>query len=205
MDKNTAASLIQEGGKLLGEGIRLAMSRPKPVAARCQEAPEKAEKPSPPQYSAPRSLPTSAETTRELKRRLARELYRAELDLAGGLKIAGKACDCLEYKHSVGLEAAAEELISQDPSNPVYKNIVQWLNNNLNKVTVSAIQSGKYDAEYPQMAAQFKEFRKKVVGTDAEAPKPQPAPTISLEQAQEIAAKQAKEEVTRRWYSAGKK
>jgi len=39
-------------------------------------------------------LPTPEETTSELKRRLAKELYRAELDLSGGLRIAGKPCDC---------------------------------------------------------------------------------------------------------------
>lgn len=225
VDKGTQATLIQEGSKLFGDLIRLAASRPR-LAPRTEECagsegsvqPQVQEKP----VSIPvdsvrtvgRVLPTSAETTHELKRRLARELYRAELDLAGGLKIAGKACDCLEYKHSVGLEAAAEELVSQDPGNPVYKEILHWTNDNLPKVTVEAIQSGKFDKEYPQMAAKFKEFRKRVVGTDAT---PQPGSsfktvpiqtatsTLTLEEAQEIAARKAREEVRIKWVSVEKK
>ena len=205
MDANTKATLIQEGGKLISDGIRLMMSKPKvSTVARCEEAPVK-ETRALPQPAVIRTLPTSAETTHELKRRLARELYRAELDLAGGLKIAGKACDCLEYKHSLGLEAAAEELISQDPGNPVYKEIIQWLNTNLGKLTVEAIQSGKYDADYPRMALQFKEFRKRVVGTDSMIPGTKTVPTLTLEEAKKMAADQAAAEVERKWNSVGKK
>jgi hypothetical protein len=213
MDTATKASLIQEGGKLLSDGIRLLMAKPKTAVAHCEERPAQVvNKPapstglsSPPAPAVVRTLPTRDETTHELKRRLARELYRAELDLAGGLKIAGKACDCLEYKHSVGLEAAAEELISQDPGNPVYKEIVQWTKDNLAKVTVEAIQSGKYDADYPRMALQFKEFRKRVVGTSETGPRPRPAPTMTLEEAKKMAADQAAAEVERKWNSVGKK
>jgi hypothetical protein len=110
-------------------------------------------------------LPTTEETTAELKRRLAKELYRAELDLSSKLRIAGKPCDCLDSKHTLGLEAAAEELIAQEPGNPVYTEILQWIKNNHPKVTIEAIVSGKYDSEYPQMAAEFKGFRKRIMGT----------------------------------------
>jgi len=40
------------------------------------------------------ALPNTAETTTELRRRLGKELYRMELDLVGGGRIAGKPCDC---------------------------------------------------------------------------------------------------------------
>ena len=86
------------------------------------------------------NMPTREETSRELKRRLARELYKAELDLAAGLLIAGKPCDCLDVKHSLEIEATAEEMISQEPDNPVYREIVQWLKDNLDKVSVQAIR-----------------------------------------------------------------
>ena len=110
-------------------------------------------------------LPTKEETTVELKRRLAKELYRAELDLSSKLRIAGKPCDCLDSKHTLGLEAAAEELIAQEPGNPVYTEILQWIKNNHPKVTIEAIVSGKYDSEYPQMASEFKGFRKRIMGS----------------------------------------
>jgi len=150
------------------------------------------------------SLPTQAETTAELKRRLAKELYKAELDLSGGLKIAGKACDCLDAKHTLLLEAVAEELISQDPANSVYSNIVQWVKNNQPKVTIEAIQSRRYDKEYPQMAAQFKNFRKRVMGTAAFSAMEESAPAITLEEAKKIAAAEAEKEVETRWESQEK-
>lgn len=110
-------------------------------------------------------LPTPEETTSELKRRLGKELYRAELDLSNKLRIANRPCDCLESKHTLGLEATAEELIAQEPGNPVYTEILQWIKNNHPKVTIEAIVSGQYDDEYPQMAAEFKGFRKRIMGT----------------------------------------
>jgi hypothetical protein len=110
-------------------------------------------------------LPTREETTAELKRRLAKELYRAELDLASKLRISGKPCDCLDSKHTLGMEAAAEELIPQEPNNPVYSEILQWIKNNHSKVSIEAIVSGQYDSEYPQMASEFKGFRKRIMGT----------------------------------------
>ena len=70
-----------------------------------------------PQGTSTAVLPTPEETTQELKRRLGKELYRAELDLSNKLRIAGKPCDCLDAKHTLGLEAVAEELIAQEPSN----------------------------------------------------------------------------------------
>jgi hypothetical protein len=110
-------------------------------------------------------LPTPEETAAELKRRLGKELYRAELDLSNKLRIAGKPCDCLESKHTLGLEAAAEELIAQEPGNPVYTEILQWIKNNHPKVTIEAIVSGQYDNEYSRMASEFKGFRKRIMGT----------------------------------------
>lgn len=110
-------------------------------------------------------LPTTEETTAELKRRLAKELYRAELDLSNKLRIAGKPCDCLESKHTLMLEAAAEELIASEPDNPVYFEIIDWIKQNQLKVTIEAISTGKYDEEYPRMAAEFKGFRKRLLGS----------------------------------------
>ena len=128
-----------------------------------------------PKYQA--ELPTSAETTQELKRRLGKELYRAELDLSNKLRIAGKPCDCLDSKHTLGLEAAAEELIAQEPNIPVYPEIMGWIKLNQHKLSIEAIVSGQYDEEYPRMAAEFKGFRKRIMGTTVltamVAPKPQ--------------------------------
>ena len=140
-------------------------------------------------------MPTAEETTQELKRRLGRELYKAELDFSGGLNIAGKPCDCLDNKHRLGIEAEAEELIASDPRNHVYQEIIQWFKDNGHKLTIPAIVSGEYKQEYSLMANQFKEFRKRVLGTaafDALVPASQ---EITLEDARKIAATEAADKV----------
>ena len=110
-------------------------------------------------------LPTKEETTLYLKKRLALELYKAEIDLADKLKIFGKPCDCMEYKHNLEIQAVAEELIPKEPDNPVYGDIIKWLDDNADKVTLEASASGVYDDEYPKMAKLFGDFRKRAVGT----------------------------------------
>ena len=110
-------------------------------------------------------LPTKEETTLYLKKRLALELYKAEIDLADKLKIFGNPCDCMDYKHNLEIQAVAEELVPKEPENPVFSEIVKWLNDNAEKVTLEASASGVYDDEYPQMAELFSDFRKRTVGT----------------------------------------
>lgn len=156
-----------------------------------------------PQSVSQYSLPTTEETTRELKRRLAKELYRAQLDLSAKLRIAGKPCDCLESKHTLGLEATAEELIASEPDNAVYFEILEWLKQNQPKLTIEAISTGKYDDEYPRMAAEFKGFRKRIMGTTTLSAMIEPE--MTLEEAKKMAAKEAEKEVEKRWQSQEKK
>lgn len=206
MDKYFAASLIQEGSKLVSDGIRLLMARSRKVSRHEEERdtyPTTTREVSSLQPVI--NLPTREETNQELKRRLARELYRAELDLAGGLKIAGKPCDCLSNKHTLGLEAMAEELISADPNSSVYSEILQWIKDNSHKLTVEAIDSNKYAQEYPELASQFKDFRKRILGTDAFRAMVESPSSMTLEEAKKIAAEQASKEVERQWHSAEKK
>ena len=210
MDANLQAFLYREGSKTVSAIIGL-VSRPRQKPAAEESLKETSgEKPATPppsplpvasvakviQPQAPGvSLPTAEETTQELKRRLGRELYKAELDFSAGLLIAGKPCDCLDNKHRLGIEAEAEELIASDPRNPVYQEIIQWFKDNGHKLTIPAIVSGEYKPEYSLMANQFKEFRKRVLGTaafDALAPASQ---EITLEDAKKIAANEAADKV----------
>lgn len=154
-----------------------------------------------PQYD----LPTSEETAQALKRRLGKELYRAELDLSNKLRIAGKPCDCLDTKHTLGLEAAAEELIAQEPDSTVYPEIMDWIKRNQPKLGIEAIVSGQYDEEYPRMAAEFKGFRKRIMGTTALTAMVEPKEQITLEEAKKIAAEEVVKEVEEKWHSQEKK
>jgi len=207
------ARLIEEGGRVVGSFLRMMVSRPRKTSTEPEEETVESASatvtvrpavtsivstPTPPSAI---SLPTSAETTVELKRRLGRELYKAELDLAAGLLIANKPCTCLESKHSLQLEAAAEELIPEDPGNSVYLDIIQWIKANQHKVTVEAIHSKKYAAEYPRMSNEFKNFRKRVMGTVATSE----GAHITLDEAKKLAAEEAEKEVEKQWHLAERK
>jgi len=110
------------------------------------------------------AVPTTEETIAQLKRRLGKELYKLELDLANELRINGKPCDCLNSKHSLLFEAVAEELIPLDPHNPIYREILDWVTTAMPRGTFEAISSGRYDAEYPLMASEVRDFRKRLLG-----------------------------------------
>jgi len=206
MEPSIKAQLFEQGGQILSDLARALINRPPSPRKEPEDKPVERSmlvssyRPDP--NTSGIALPTAEETTIELKRRLAKELYRMELDLAAGLKIAGKPCDCGSNKHTLMLEAAAEELISQDPSNAsIYKSIIIWIHDNASKIVPSAIQSGKYDSEYPRMANEFKMFRKGVLGSVAD-PVEASSDTgagITLEQAKKLAAEEAAREVERQW------
>ena len=108
-------------------------------------------------------MPTTAETLAELKRRLGKELYRAEMDLQGGARIAGKPCDCLSAKHRGGIEATAEELMSYE-RNPVYGQVIDWFNQHAPEFEPAEI--AKRPPEYYQgLAPEVRALRKQVVTT----------------------------------------
>jgi hypothetical protein len=199
MKRTVIKFLLEEGGKVASDLLRLKMAAPKKPRIN-KETEEEPVVPNV-QYNMTNevSLPSHEETTAELKRRLAKELYKAELDLASGLLIANKPCDCLDNKHTLFLEATSEELIPQDPGNTVYQEIIQWIKENQHKVTVEAISACTYKTEYPQMAAKFKEFRKRVMGTAALSAMVGTNPTVTLDDAKKIAATAAKKEVERLW------
>jgi len=112
------------------------------------------------------SLATTEETVADLNKRLAKELYRFQLDLAAGCKIAGKPCDCCEKHPLFAIESMVEELVPMDPGNPTYAALGQWIKANADKLTLEASASGKYDQEYPHMAATMRAFRKDLMGTE---------------------------------------
>jgi len=119
---------------------------------------------SPVAVSARIAMPTTAETVDELKRRLGKELYRMELDLLGGGRIAGKSCDCLSRKHHLGLEATAEELIPMD-GNLAYGQIMSWLDSHKEEFEPEEIEK-RPPEHYQAMAKEVRRFRKDIMGTE---------------------------------------
>ncbi len=122
--------------------------------------------PPPAQTVAPATLkgPSTEETVADLRHRLAKELYRLELDLLTGGRIAGRPCDCFS-KHAFGLEALAEELMSMD-RDPVYGEVIAWLREREPEFTPAAI--AQTEASYYQgLAPTVRGFRKRVLGASA--------------------------------------
>ena len=194
MDPATKARLLEEGGKIVGSFLRVVVSRPRKSSTGTKEELTESSQPTALPQPSGVSLPTAEETLQELKERLYEEIYTAERDLSVGLLIAGKPCRCLEYKHRLKIQALAKELIPEDPNNIVYSDIIQWLTDNQDKVNTQAIASGKYKQEYPHMAAQFKEFRKRLERTMAPSTTKSASPVPSFDDAWKVVEQQAKKD-----------
>ncbi len=109
-------------------------------------------------------LANTQETTEELKRRLGKELYRLELDLQNGGRIAGKVCDCLSKKHAFGLEATSEELMSYD-TRPVYGQVISWIKKR--EPVFQPEEIAKHEPDYYRaMIPEVRALRKEVMGTE---------------------------------------
>lgn len=120
--------------------------------------------PAPAMAPLPPALPSTAETVEELHRRLGKELYRVEMDLQGGARIAGKPCDCLSRsKHLGGLEATAEELMSYG-KNPTLGKVVDWANRHAMEFEPTEIAK-REPAYYQGLAPEVRALRKEVMGT----------------------------------------
>lgn len=109
-------------------------------------------------------LATTSDTLEELKRRLGKELYKLELDLQGGLRIAGKPCDCASAKHNFGVEATAEELIAYE-KNPIYGQVIDWYRSHLPEFQPSEIIKHP-ESHYQSLVPELRAFRKQVMGTE---------------------------------------
>lgn len=148
--------------------------------------------------SPPISLPTTEQTVQELKRRLGKEIYRMEMDLQAGGRIANRPCDCLSHKHTLGLEATAEELMSYE-RNPIYGEIVSWLR--AHQAEFEPAEIAKHSPSYYQgLAPEVRRFRKQVMGTETISILARPGERLTLDEAKRLAAEEAAKEVERKWH-----
>jgi len=77
-------------------------------------------------------------------------------------RIFGKPCDCGQFKHLLELEGFAEETIPMVDNPDVYYRILEVGKELEPKVTLEAIGSGHYDAEYPKYAKLYRGFCKEL-------------------------------------------
>ncbi len=78
------------------------------------------------------------------------------------LKIKGIPCDCLPSKHFKLLKAFIKETIPMVEDPGVYYQVLAWLEEVEPKSTYEANKSGLYDAEYPRMAYEARNFVKEI-------------------------------------------
>lgn len=117
-----------------------------------------------PHTATPITIETASteETIADLKRRLGKELYRLELDLLTGGRIAGRPCDCFS-KHTLGLEAITEELMTMD-RDPVYAETIAWLREREPEFPLAAVAQTE-PSYYQGLAPTVRGFRKRVLAT----------------------------------------
>ena len=150
-------------------------------------------------------MPTTAETIGDLRMRLARELYRLELDLLSGGRIASRPCDCLEKHSSLGVKALAEELIPMSRA-PLYGTILSWVDKHTPEFKVKEVAKNEPDY-YRAMAPEVRTFRKQLMETESlgTIPPEKKESQLSLDEAKKLAAEKAAKEVERVWHSQEKK
>lgn len=146
------------------------------------------------------SLPTTAETIGDLRMRLARELYRLELDLLSGGRIASRPCDCLEKHSSLGVKALAEELIPMSRA-PLYGTILSWVDKHTSEFKVEEVAKHEPDY-YRALAPEVRTFRKQLMGTESlgTIPTEEKGSRLTLDEAKRLAAEEAAKEVGRVWH-----
>lgn len=120
------------------------------------------------QESSTRSSVTPEETLDYQKREIGKELYKLERHLSQGCRIFNKPCDCCA-KHSL-LEGLAEETIPiasrMGRDTKPYTNLIGWLEENADKFTQEAVESGEYDEAYIELSGEASNLRKEIMGTD---------------------------------------
>ncbi len=108
--------------------------------------------------------PTNDDTLEHQRREMIKEMILMEAHLRQGSRINNLPCDCTS-KHSIAIEALAEETIGIDPSNArVYSELAEFAREIQSKGSQEVVASGKYDEEYPVLAERARVFRKQLMG-----------------------------------------
>lgn len=222
MDRETQARIVEEGGKLVSDVIKVIALRPKrtkspetPSPEMAQPAPEteivgkvshEPEKP-PILPSESHSKPPLAVTERK---GLDPETMRWQLgqtrsnlwELEGHLKNKCLGCggdlSCC-FKHGLNLIDIATETRSMT-SNPMWDDIINLGEEVKVKAHPENIKTGKYFDEFPELVLRTSGLRRKVDTKLIELEKP----ALTLGEAKAEAAKLAQEEVEKLWQSQEK-
>ena len=139
--------------------------------------------------------PTTEEIVAYHNKKLGKNLIALEGHYADRMRIFGKPCDCGSSKHLLFVEQFSEETIPMVDNPSIYEEMIKWVREVEPKSTDAAAKSGKYDDEYPALARQARDFRKRILGTTALSAMIESTEQITLDQAKTLAAEQAAKEV----------
>jgi hypothetical protein len=167
MDNQMLANLIKGGGSIISYFID---SRPIKLEETTININEHTEQPQNKPAEAVKSSEkpvavgvSNEETINYQRREISKELLLMEKHLQQRCKINGTACDCCK-KHPMAIEALSQEALGMT-GDEVFHEIAEWSKRVSPITTAEASSSGKYDEEYPKLAVQAREMRKKVMGT----------------------------------------
>ena len=164
MDSQQLAAIIKGGGSLLSyfienQPIKLTETK---VTETAQTSTITVEKPPRPQPASTRGV-SDEDTINYQKREISKELLLMEKHLQQHCKINGTACNCCQ-KHPLAIEALSQEALGMT-GDKVYSELAEWTKGVTPMTTPEASASGQYEEEYPKLAVQAREMRKKIMGT----------------------------------------
>jgi len=110
---------------------------------------------------------STEDTIRYQNREIGKQLVALEYHLAQRMRIQGVPCDCGSSKHLLFLEQLSQETIPMTGNPSDYEAIILWVREIESKCTEEGAKSGRYDEEYPVMASQARDFRKRVLGSES--------------------------------------
>jgi hypothetical protein len=108
---------------------------------------------------------STAETVAYQNREIGKVLLQLERHAAQKFTIAGKKCDCGQSRHLLDLESLAEESMSMVDNPAIYNKVLDYVKDLGPKVTIEALESGKYDTEYASFVQRARDLRKELMGT----------------------------------------
>lgn len=113
---------------------------------------------------------STQETADYQDREIGKLLLRMERHCVQKFRINGKVCECGANKHLLDIESLCEETIPMVEDSSTYYQIINTCRELGPKCTVDIVATGQFDAEYPEYAYRFRDFRKELLGTlDAKA------------------------------------
>lgn len=119
---------------------------------------------------------STEETVAYQNREIGKLLIRMEGHCTQKFRLFGKICDCGAQKHLLDLESLCEETVPMVDNPNIYYDGIELGKELSPKCQPEAVATLKYDNEFPGYARQYRNLRKRLIGsldpTEIEKPEP---------------------------------